>query len=86
MREQKIISFYFSSIFAIGDCIHGPMLAHKAEDEGIVCVEGIAGKIIFFFIFSNAISTSRKTKFIIFYRWSCTYRLQLCSKRNLYAS
>ncbi|KPJ09734.1 Dihydrolipoyl dehydrogenase [Papilio machaon] len=28
-------------IYAIGDCIHGPMLAHKAEDEGIVCVEGI---------------------------------------------
>ena len=22
------------SIFAIGDCIQGPMLAHKAEDEG----------------------------------------------------
>lgn len=22
------------SIFAIGDCIEGPMLAHKAEDEG----------------------------------------------------
>lgn len=33
----------FYSVFAIGDCIHGPMLAHKAEDEGIVCVEGIAG-------------------------------------------
>nr|CAD7434894.1 unnamed protein product [Timema monikensis] len=33
----------FPNIFAIGDCIHGPMLAHKAEDEGIVCVEGIAG-------------------------------------------
>ncbi|XP_033106542.1 dihydrolipoyl dehydrogenase, mitochondrial-like [Anneissia japonica] len=31
------------SIFAIGDCIEGPMLAHKAEDEGIICVEGIAG-------------------------------------------
>lgn len=31
------------SIFAIGDCIHGPMLAHKAEDEGIICVEGIKG-------------------------------------------
>jgi pyruvate/2-oxoglutarate dehydrogenase complex dihydrolipoamide dehydrogenase (E3) component len=31
------------SIYAIGDCIHGPMLAHKAEDEGIVCMEGIAG-------------------------------------------
>lgn len=35
--------FVVDSIFAIGDCIHGPMLAHKAEDEGIVCVEGIAG-------------------------------------------
>jgi len=34
---------YIFSIFAIGDCIHGPMLAHKAEDEGIVCVEGITG-------------------------------------------
>lgn len=31
------------SIYAIGDCVPGPMLAHKAEDEGIVCVEGIAG-------------------------------------------
>ncbi|XP_069142563.1 dihydrolipoyl dehydrogenase, mitochondrial-like isoform X1 [Argopecten irradians] len=31
------------SIFAIGDCIHGPMLAHKAEDEGIICVEGMNG-------------------------------------------
>ncbi|XP_026328463.1 dihydrolipoyl dehydrogenase [Hyposmocoma kahamanoa] len=30
-------------IYAIGDVIHGPMLAHKAEDEGIVCVEGIKG-------------------------------------------
>ncbi|GIY32408.1 dihydrolipoyl dehydrogenase, mitochondrial [Caerostris extrusa] len=31
------------SIYAIGDCIPGPMLAHKAEDEGILCVEGITG-------------------------------------------
>lgn len=31
------------SIFAIGDCIEGPMLAHKAEEEGIACVENIAG-------------------------------------------
>jgi len=31
------------SIYAIGDCIAGPMLAHKAEDEGIICVEGICG-------------------------------------------
>lgn len=31
------------SVFAIGDCIDGPMLAHKAEEEGIACVETIAG-------------------------------------------
>ena len=30
-------------IFAIGDCIDGPMLAHKAEEEGIAAVEIIAG-------------------------------------------
>ncbi|KPI97815.1 Dihydrolipoyl dehydrogenase [Papilio xuthus] len=35
-------------IYAIGDCIHGPMLAHKAEDEGIVCVEGIKGMPVHF--------------------------------------
>ena len=29
------------SIYAIGDVIAGPMLAHKAEEEGIACVEGI---------------------------------------------
>ena len=27
------------SIYAIGDVIPGPMLAHKAEEEGVVCVE-----------------------------------------------
>src|SRR3981081_1522943 len=31
-------------IYAIGDVIAGPMLAHKASDEGIACVETIAGK------------------------------------------
>jgi dihydrolipoamide dehydrogenase len=30
-------------IFAIGDVIPGPMLAHKAEDEGIAAVERMAG-------------------------------------------
>lgn len=29
------------SVFAFGDCIDGPMLAHKAEEEGIACVETI---------------------------------------------
>src|SRR5579864_3480561 len=32
------------SILAIGDLIEGPMLAHKAEDEGIACAELLAGK------------------------------------------
>jgi dihydrolipoamide dehydrogenase len=31
-------------IYAIGDVIAGPMLAHKAEDEGIAAAEIIAGK------------------------------------------
>ncbi|MGR3370553.1 MAG: dihydrolipoyl dehydrogenase [Sagittula sp.] len=31
-------------IYAIGDVIEGPMLAHKAEDEGMACAEVIAGK------------------------------------------
>jgi dihydrolipoamide dehydrogenase len=31
-------------IYAIGDVIDGPMLAHKAEDEGIAVAEGLAGK------------------------------------------
>jgi dihydrolipoamide dehydrogenase len=29
-------------IYAIGDVVAGPMLAHKAEDEGAACVENIA--------------------------------------------
>jgi dihydrolipoamide dehydrogenase len=31
-------------IYAIGDVIAGPMLAHKASEEGIACVELLAGK------------------------------------------
>ncbi|HET7560077.1 MAG TPA: FAD-dependent oxidoreductase, partial [Limnochordia bacterium] len=31
-------------VYAIGDVIAGPMLAHKAEREGVACVEGLAGK------------------------------------------
>ncbi len=29
-------------IYAVGDVIRGPMLAHKAEEEGIACVERLA--------------------------------------------
>jgi len=31
-------------VFAIGDVVAGPMLAHKAEEEGVACVELIVGK------------------------------------------
>ena len=33
-----------SGIYAIGDVIRGPMLAHKAEDEGIALAEILAGQ------------------------------------------
>ena len=33
-----------NNIYAIGDVITGPMLAHKAEDEGIAVAENIAGQ------------------------------------------
>ncbi len=33
-----------AGIYAIGDVIHGPMLAHKAEEEGIAVAEIIAGQ------------------------------------------
>ena len=33
-----------SNVYAIGDCVPGPMLAHKAEDEGVIAAEVIAGQ------------------------------------------
>jgi dihydrolipoamide dehydrogenase len=33
-----------SGVYAIGDVIKGPMLAHKAEEEGVACAELIAGQ------------------------------------------
>lgn len=32
-----------AGVYAIGDVIRGPMLAHKAQEEGIACVELLAG-------------------------------------------
>jgi dihydrolipoamide dehydrogenase len=31
-------------VYAIGDVVAGPMLAHKAEDEGVACAEILAGR------------------------------------------
>jgi dihydrolipoamide dehydrogenase len=49
MDKGKIVvdDYYCTSIpgiFAIGDIVHGPALAHVASAEGIICVEKIAGK------------------------------------------
>ena len=44
-RGRVIVDGSFQSsvagVYAIGDVIKGPMLAHKAEEEGVACVEGI---------------------------------------------
>ena len=32
------------NVFAIGDCVGGKLLAHKAEEEGVIAAEVIAGK------------------------------------------
>src|SRR5215813_9417166 len=44
IKVDKHYQTNVEGIYAIGDVITGPMLAHKAEDEGIACVEIIAGK------------------------------------------
>ena len=33
-----------ANIWAIGDCVRGPMLAHKASEEGVIVAERIAGQ------------------------------------------
>lgn len=47
-RGRIKVDAYFETnvegIFAIGDVIAGPMLAHKAEDEGVILAEILAGQ------------------------------------------
>ena len=47
-RGRVIIDDHFATnvpgIYAIGDVVRGPMLAHKAEDEGIAVAEILAGQ------------------------------------------
>ena len=43
---NKNLQTIHSNIFAIGDVIEGPMLAHKAEDEGISVAEHISGQSV----------------------------------------
>src|SRR5947208_7637287 len=44
IKVDKHFRTNVEGIYAIGDVIAGPMLAHKAEDEGMACIEIIAGK------------------------------------------
>jgi dihydrolipoamide dehydrogenase len=44
IKVDKNFRTNVEGIYAIGDVIAGPMLAHKAEDEGIASIEIIAGK------------------------------------------
>ena len=47
-------------VYAIGDVTHGPMLAHKAEDEAVACMEIIAGRAghVNYDVIPNVIYTS----------------------------
>lgn len=47
-RGKVLVDDYYKTnipgVFAIGDIVHGPALAHVASAEGIICVEKIAGQ------------------------------------------
>ncbi len=47
-RGRIVVGEHFETsvagVFAIGDVVPGPMLAHKAEEEGVVAVERMAGQ------------------------------------------
>ncbi len=44
IKTSKSFQTNIDDIYAIGDVISGPMLAHKAEDEGIAVAENIVGQ------------------------------------------
>ena len=44
MKVDHAFNTNLSGVRAIGDVIHGPMLAHKAEEDGVACAEIIAGQ------------------------------------------
>jgi len=44
VKTKKNFQTNLDNVYAIGDVIVGPMLAHKAEDEGIAVAENIAGQ------------------------------------------
>lgn len=42
--DEHLRTKKFPHIYAVGDAITGPMLAHKAEEEGVAVAETVAGK------------------------------------------
>ena len=44
IKTDKNFQTNIKNVYAIGDVIEGPMLAHKAEDEGIAVAENIVGQ------------------------------------------
>jgi dihydrolipoamide dehydrogenase len=63
-KKRVLVDGHFQTnvtgVFAIGDVIAGPMLAHKAEDEGIAVAEIIAGQAghVNYDVIPNVIYTS----------------------------
>jgi dihydrolipoamide dehydrogenase len=47
-RDKVVVDEHFQTslkgLYAVGDLIDGPMLAHKAEEEGVAVMESIAGQ------------------------------------------
>ncbi len=44
IKTDEFFETSVEGIYAIGDVIEGPMLAHKAEDEGVILAEMLAGQ------------------------------------------
>jgi dihydrolipoamide dehydrogenase len=44
LKVDEYMKTSTEGVYAIGDIVHGPALAHKASAEGILCVEKIAGE------------------------------------------
>jgi len=42
LKADSLLKTNIDNIYAIGDCIEGPMLAHKAEEDGVAAVDFIA--------------------------------------------
>ena len=45
IQVNAAFSTSVNGIYAIGDCVPGPMLAHKASEDGVACVESITGQV-----------------------------------------